>query len=89
MFLRAVVYSKVTEVKLMLYDSDPNNARMIMKYNTFHSMNPIYGRERKFSKSTMYYNAMHNFLSNVNANNHLSMNNLYVSFSNTSTNSKI
>jgi hypothetical protein len=47
MFLRAVVYSKVTEVKLMLYDSDPNNARMIMKYNTFHSMNPIYGRERK------------------------------------------
>jgi hypothetical protein len=58
MFLKAVVYSKVTEVKLMLYDSDPNNARIMMKYNTFHSMNPIYGRERKFSKSTQYYNAM-------------------------------
>ena len=72
MFLRAVVYSKVTEVKLMLYDSDPNNARMIMKYNTFHSMNPIYGREREFSKSTLYYHAMHHFLSNVNANNLLS-----------------
>jgi len=52
MFLRAVVYSKVTEVKLMLCDSDPNNARMIMKYDSFHSMNPIYGKERKFSKST-------------------------------------
>jgi hypothetical protein len=51
MFLRAVVYSKVTEVKLMLYDSDPNNAKMTMKYNTFRSMNPMYGRERKFSKS--------------------------------------
>jgi hypothetical protein len=51
MFLRAVVYSKVMEVKLMLYESDPNNARMMMKYNTFHSMNPIYGRERQFSKS--------------------------------------
>ena len=48
MFLRVVVYSKITEVKLMLYDSDPNNARMIMKYNTFHSMNPIYGREKIF-----------------------------------------
>jgi hypothetical protein len=89
MFLRAVVYSKVTEVKLMLYDSDPNNARIIMKYDSFHSMNPSYGRERKFSKSTQYYNAMHNFLSDVNANNHLSKDNLYVSFSNTSTNSKI
>jgi hypothetical protein len=85
MFLRAVVYSKVTEVKLMLYDSDPNNARMIMKNNTFHSMNPSYGRERKFSKSTQYYHAMHNFLSDVNANNHLSNDNFYVSFPNTST----
>jgi hypothetical protein len=89
MFLRAVVYSKVTEVKLMLYDSDPNNARMMMKYNTFHSMNPIYGRERNFPNQSQYYNAMHNFLSDVNANNHISMNNLYMSFSNTSTNSKI
>jgi hypothetical protein len=89
MFLRVVVYSKVTEVKLMLYDSDPNNARMIMKDNTFHSMNPIYGRERKLSKSTQYYNATHNFLSDVNANNHLSKDNLYMSFLNTSTNSKI
>ena len=70
MFLRAVVYSRVTEVKLMLYDSDPNNARMMMKYNTFHSMNHIYGRERKISKSTMYYNAMHNFLLNAKTNNH-------------------
>jgi hypothetical protein len=89
MFLRAVVYSKVTEVKLMLCDSNPNNARAMMKYDSFHSMNPIYGKERKFSKSTQYYNAMHNFLSNVNANNHISMNNLYMSLSNTSTNSKI
>jgi hypothetical protein len=89
MFLKAVVYSKVTEVKLVLYDSDPNNARITMKNNTFHSMNPIYGRERKFSKSTLYYNVMHNFLSDVNANNHLSKDNLYVSFSNTSINSKI
>jgi hypothetical protein len=89
MFLRVGVYSKVMKVKLMLYDSDPNNARIIMKYNTFHSMNPIYGRERKISKSTQYYNAMHNFLSDVNANNHLSKDNLYVSFSNTSKNSKI
>jgi hypothetical protein len=48
MFLKAVVYSKVTEVKLMLYESDPNNARMIMKYDTFHSMNLIYGKERIF-----------------------------------------
>jgi hypothetical protein len=47
MFLKAVVYSKVTEVKLMMYDSDPNNARIMMKYNPFHSMNPIYGRERQ------------------------------------------
>jgi hypothetical protein len=47
MFLRAVVYSKVTEVKLVVYDSDPNNARITMKNNTFHSMNPIYGRERE------------------------------------------
>ena len=52
MFLKDVVYSKVTEVKPMLYDSDPNNARIMMKYNSFHSMNPSYGRERKFSKST-------------------------------------
>jgi hypothetical protein len=69
MFLRAVVYSKVTEVKLVLYDSDPNNARMKMKNNTFRSMNPMYGRERIFSRSTRNY--MHNFLSNVNANNQL------------------
>ena len=89
MFLRAVVYLKVTEVKLMLYDSDPNNARIIMKYESFHSMNPSYGKERKFSKSTQYYHAMHNFLSYVNANNHISMNNLYMSLSNTSTNSII
>jgi hypothetical protein len=89
MFLRVVVYSKVMEVKLVLYDSDPNNARMIMKYDSFHSMNPSYGRERNFSKSTMYYNAMLNSLLDVNANNHLSMNNLYMYFSNTSTNSKI
>jgi hypothetical protein len=51
MFLKDVVYSKLTEVKLMMYESDPHNARMMMKYKTFHSMNPIYGRERKFSKS--------------------------------------
>ena len=57
MFLKAVVYSKVTEVKLMLYDPDPNNARMRMKCITFRSMNPMYGRERKFSKSTRNYNA--------------------------------
>ena len=57
MFLRAVVYSKVTEMKLMLYDSDPNNARMRMKYITFHSMNTMYGRERKFSRSTLNCNA--------------------------------
>ena len=75
MFLRAIDYSKVMEVKLMMYDSDPNNARIIMKYDSFHSMNPSYGRERKFSKSTQYYNAMHNFLSDVNANNHLSKDN--------------
>ena len=73
----------------MLYDSDPNNAGMMMKYDSFHSMNPIYGKERKISKSSQYYNAMHNFLSDVNANNHISMNNLYMSFSNTSINSKI
>ena len=89
MFLKDVVYSKLTEVKLMMYESDPHNARMMMKYKTFHSMNPIYGRERKFSKSTQYYNVMRNFLSDVNANNHLSKDNLYVSFSNTSINSKI
>ena len=57
MFLRVVVYSKVTEMKLMLYDSGPNHARMRMKYITFHSMNPMYGRERNFSRSTKYYNA--------------------------------
>jgi hypothetical protein len=51
-FLKAIVYSKVTEVKLMMYDSDPNNARIMMKYDSFHSMNPSYGRERTFSKST-------------------------------------
>jgi len=51
MFLKAVVYSKVTEVKLMVYDSDPNNARIMMKYNSFHSMNPSYERERMISKS--------------------------------------
>ena len=73
----------------MLCDSDPNNARMMMKYDSFHSMNPIYGKERKFSKSTQYYNAMHNFLSDVNANNHILMNNFYMSLSNTSINSKI
>jgi hypothetical protein len=83
MFLKAVVYSKVMEVKLMMYDSDPNNARIMMKYDSFHSMNPSYGRERKFSKSTLYYNenAMHNFLSDANTNNHLSMSNFYKSFS--------
>jgi hypothetical protein len=48
MFLRAVVYSKVTEVKLMLYDSDPKNARITMKYDSFHSMNPSYGKEKIF-----------------------------------------
>jgi hypothetical protein len=48
MFLKAVVYSKVTEVKLVMYDSDPNNARIMMKYNSFHSMNPSYGRESIF-----------------------------------------
>jgi hypothetical protein len=52
MFLKAVDYSKVTEVKLMMCDSDPNDARMIMKYDSFHSMNPSYGRERKVSEST-------------------------------------
>jgi len=51
MFLKVVVYSKVTEVKLMMYDSDPNNARIMMKYDSFHSMNPSYGRERTFSES--------------------------------------
>jgi hypothetical protein len=50
MFVKAVVYSKVTEVKLMMYDSDPNNVRIMIKYNTFHSMNPSYGRERTFSE---------------------------------------
>jgi hypothetical protein len=67
----------------------PNNARIIMKYDSFHSMNPSYGRERKISKSTQYFHAMHNFLSDINANNHLSKDNSYVSFSNTSTNAKI
>jgi hypothetical protein len=83
MFLKAVVYSKVTEVKLMMYDSDPNNARIMMKYNSFHSMNPSYGRERKFLNQSQYYNAnaMLNFLSDANANNHLSMSNFYMSFS--------
>jgi hypothetical protein len=77
-------------VKLMLYDSDPNNARMMKKYNTFHSMNPIYVRERdNFPNQSQYYNATHNFLSDVNENNHLSKDNLYVSFSNTSINSRI
>ena len=75
MLLRVVVYSKEMEVKLMLYDYDPNNARMRMKYITFRSMNPMYGRERNFSKSTLNNNATHNFLSNVNANNHLSKDN--------------
>ena len=41
----------------MLYDSDQNNARMRMKCITFRSMNPMYGRERKFSGSTLNYNA--------------------------------
>ena len=35
----------------------PNNARMRMKCITFRSMNHMYGRERKFSKSTLNYNA--------------------------------
>jgi hypothetical protein len=70
MFLRAVVYPKVMEVKLMLCDSDPNNARIMMKYDSFHSMNPIYGKEREFSKSNQYYNAMLNFLLDVKENNH-------------------
>jgi hypothetical protein len=48
MFLKAVVYLKVTEVKLMMYDSDPNNARIMMKNGSFHSMNPSYGRESIF-----------------------------------------
>jgi hypothetical protein len=47
MFLKDVVYSKVMEVKLMMYDSNPNNARIMMKYNLFHSMNPIYRREKQ------------------------------------------
>ena len=51
MFLKVVVYMKVTEVKLMMYDSDPNNARIMMKYNLFHSMNPSYGREKTISQS--------------------------------------
>jgi hypothetical protein len=54
MFLKAVVYSKVTEVKLMVYDSDPNNARIMMKYNSFHSMNPSYGRERENFPNQLY-----------------------------------
>jgi hypothetical protein len=32
-----------------------------MKCITFHSMNPIYGRERKLSKSTQNYNAKISF----------------------------
>ena len=48
MFLKAVVYAKVTEVKLMMYDSDPNNARIMMKNDSFHSMNPSYERESIF-----------------------------------------
>jgi hypothetical protein len=80
MFLRAVVYSKVTEMKLMLYDSDPNNARIRIKDNTFRSMNPMYGRERKFSRSTQYYNAKFPLKCKHK---------LYVSFSNTSTISRI
>ena len=56
MFLKDIVYSKVTEVKLILYDSNPNNARMMMKYDSFHSMNPIHGKEREFSKSTQKAN---------------------------------
>jgi hypothetical protein len=51
MFLKEIVYSKVTGVKLMMYDFDPNNARIMMKYNPFPSMNPSYGRERTFPES--------------------------------------
>jgi hypothetical protein len=84
MFLKAVVYSKVMEVKLVMYDSDPNNARIMMKYNSFHSMNPSYGRENIFPNQSQYYNAnaMFSFLSDVNTSNHLSMSNFYMSFSN-------
>jgi hypothetical protein len=84
MFLKAVVYSKVTKVKLVMYDSDPNNARIMMKYNSFHSMNPSYGRKSIVLNQSQYYhaNAMLNFLSDANANNHISMNDFHMSFPN-------
>jgi hypothetical protein len=66
MFLKAVVYSKVTEVKLVLYEFDPNNARMIMKYNTFHSMNPIYGREKIFQINSVLQCTISFQMSNAN-----------------------
>jgi hypothetical protein len=38
------------------------------------------GERENFPNQLKYYNAIHNFLLDVNANNHLSMNNLYMSF---------
>jgi hypothetical protein len=87
MSLRAVVYSKVTKMKLMLYDSDPNNARMRMKYNTFHSMNPMYGREKTFQINPVQQCKISFQMPTQTITYQMTM--LYVSFSNTSTISKI
>jgi hypothetical protein len=92
MFLKAVIYSKVMEVKLMVYDSDPTNARIMMKYNSFHSMNPSYGRERKIFQinlnTTMQMQCSISFQMSMQTI-ILAMNNVYMYFPNTSINSKI
>jgi hypothetical protein len=58
-----------------------------MKYNTFRSMNPMYGREKIF-QINLNYNAKFPFQMSMQTIIH-QMKMLYVSFSNTSTISKI
>jgi hypothetical protein len=59
-----------------------------MKYITFRSMNPMYGRERKFSKSVSELQCTISVQMSMQTIIH-QMKILFVSFSNTSTISKI
>ena len=83
-----VIYSKVTESKLVMCDSDPRNARIWWKIIRFIRWILIMGEREQFLNQAQYYNANALSISFQNATNHVLMNNFYMSFSITSINSK-
>lgn len=70
MLLRVVIYSKVTEMKLMLYDSDPTMQGWEWNISLFVQWILCMGERESFLDQP--WTTMKNFLWNANANNHLS-----------------